>query len=80
MRLRTLTFLINKGFRTIQRSDQYIAYGTIRGNMQQIHIRGEEDERGLLKTAENPFKSVVITTNLNNIGLLKKDVTVEKIF
>ncbi len=52
MRFEDFDILINKGFLNDTREfDQYIAYGTIRGNMQQIHIRGGGPNE-VVKTAE----------------------------
>ncbi len=57
--LRTLTFC-NKGFLNDTREfDQYIAYGTIRGNMQQIHPR-RRTELEVVKTAEKILLNPVL--------------------
>ncbi len=67
MRFEDFDILINKGFWTIQENLIYIAYGTIRGNMQQIHIR--RTERGCENGRKLLFKSSIEKIdNLNNVG------------
>ncbi len=58
MRLRTLTFDSSGFLNDTREFDQYIAYGTIRGNMQQIHIRGGGPNR-VVQRQKNAFKSVI---------------------
>ncbi len=58
--LRTLTFWLTRAFLNDTREfDQYIAYGTIRGNMQQIHIRVRRPNE-VVKTAEKILLNPVI--------------------
>ncbi len=72
MRFEDFDILINKGFsERYKEFDQYIAYGTIRINTQQIHIE-EEDRTRLWKRQKILLNPVIERlTNLNNVGLLK---------
>ncbi len=57
MRLR-FDIWLTRVFWTIQENlTSILPYGTIRGNMQQIHIRGGPNE--ICENEENPFKSVI---------------------
>lgn len=81
MRFEDFDILINKGFLNDTREfDQYIAYGTIRGNMQQIHIRGGGPNE-VVKTAEKILLNPVIEKidEFKQRRFAKKDVTVEDI-
>ncbi len=68
MRFEDFDILINKGFlNDTKKFDQYIAYGTIRGGMQQIHIR-RRTERGCEATRKSFLNPVIEKIdNLNNV-------------
>lgn len=81
MRFEDFDILINKGFMNDTREfDQYIRYGTIRGNMQQIHIRGGGPNE-VVKSAEKILLNPVIekVDEFKQRRIAKEEVTVEDI-
>ncbi len=79
----TLDILINKGFLNDTREfDQYIAYGTIRGNSNRFTSEEwDHHVNEVVKTAENPFNQCTEKIDeFKQRRFAKKDVTVEDIF
>lgn len=81
MRFEDFDIFINKGFLNDTREfDQYIRYGTIRGNMQQLHIRGGGPNE-VVKSAEKILLNPVIekVDEFKQRRIIKEEVTVEDI-
>lgn len=81
MRFEDFDILINKGFMNDTKEfDQYVQYGTIRGNMQRIQIRGAGRE-DVIKTAEKKLLDPVVKKHneFKNRRVAKEEVTVEDI-
>lgn len=81
MRVEDFDILINKGFMNDTKEfDQYIQYGTIKGNMQRIQIRGAGQE-DVIKTAEKTLLNPVVEKHneFKQRRIATEEVTVEDI-